>query len=107
MRKLRMIVKRPDEPYGHVCHVSDRLENLQKTVEGYIEVLPISDTTVIICNEEGKIKGLPHNMYFGPHDLVGTIMVVDVDGEEFSDLSLELKDWKDIVNANNRKEGEA
>lgn len=37
MKKIKVIVKRPDEQYGHVCHISDRLENLQKTVEGYIE----------------------------------------------------------------------
>ena len=37
MAKIRAIIKRPDEKYGHVTNISPTLENLQKTVGGYIE----------------------------------------------------------------------
>lgn len=37
MAKIRVIIKRPDEKIGHVCNISHTLENLQKTVEGYIK----------------------------------------------------------------------
>lgn len=30
--KIKTIIKRPDEQYGHVTHISQTLENLQKTV---------------------------------------------------------------------------
>ena len=41
MEKINVIIKRPDEAIGHVCYISDSLENLQKTVGGYIETLTI------------------------------------------------------------------
>ena len=33
MSMLRAIVKRPDEEYGHVTNVSDKLETLQKLLD--------------------------------------------------------------------------
>ena len=97
MAKIRAIIKRPDEEYGHMTHISDSLENLQKTVGGYIEPVSFS-TFTILCNEEGKIKGLPFNMRIGTFDvLVGTIIVLGVDGEEFTDCPIDFKTWKNIV----------
>lgn len=104
MKKIRVIIKRPDEEYGHVCNISNRLENLQKTVGGYIEVINLNKkgNIVIICNEEGKLKGLEPNMYFCGDMLVGTIIVCGVEGEEFGDLPgvWGLAEWKMIVNSN-------
>lgn len=38
------------------------LEILQALVGGHLEMLcPFNDTAVIVCNDEGKIKGLPLN----------------------------------------------
>lgn len=95
--KISAIVKRPDEKYGHKTNVSNTLENLQKTVEGWIEAVPIRDDMVIICNEEGKIIGLPQNMKI-PHDILcGTIIVVGVDGDEFSDIPIDFQEWKQLM----------
>jgi len=33
-QKIKVIIKRPDEKYGHVTGISRTLENLQKTVGG-------------------------------------------------------------------------
>lgn len=107
MGAIKVIIKKPEDQYGHVYRIKNELSDLQNLVGGYIETLPISDNTVIICNEEGKIMGLPHNMYLGPHDLVGTIIVCGVSGEEFCDVSLWLSEWKELVDANNREEGKA
>lgn len=97
MQKIRAIIKRPDEEYGHVANISPTLENLQKTVGGNIEVVSFSEF-VILCNEEGKLQNLPYNMRLGTFDvLVGTIIVLSVDGEEFSDCTLDFKVWKKIV----------
>ena len=62
-RKMRVLIKRPDEQFGHVCNISDRLENLQNTVGGYIEVIEIAKSAdgkpiLLVCNEEGKLKNL-------------------------------------------------
>ena len=61
--KMRVLIKRPDEEFGHVCNISNRLENLQRTVEGNIEAVRIMNSPdgkpiLLICNEEGKIRGL-------------------------------------------------
>jgi len=37
------------------------LEEMQKCVEGYIEMLWLKDGKILIVNEEGKIDGLPVN----------------------------------------------
>lgn len=106
-RKMRVLIKRPDEEYGHVCNISNRLENLQKTVEGYIEAVRIMDSAdgkpiMLICNEEGKIRGLEHNMYIGDEEIVGTFFLCSCEGEEFTDLPLTfgLAEWKMFVNEN-------
>lgn len=32
--KIRAIIKRPDEEYGHVTNIANNLKNLQRTVGG-------------------------------------------------------------------------
>lgn len=53
------------------------LEILQKTVDGYIEIvyrrIPDLGMRAIICNEDGLMKGLPRNLLFP--DFVGTIIL--------------------------------
>ena len=100
--KIRAIIKRPDEMWGHMTNISPSLENLQRTVGGYIEPVQLRDDVVILCDEEGKLKDWepniphPHNK----HDLlVGTIIVLGVEGEEFTDLpaAFEFSTWKEIL----------
>jgi hypothetical protein len=98
MAKIRVIIKRPDEKIGHVCNISHTLENLQKTVEGYIEVIPIEENIVLICNEEGKLKGLEHNFKMPYDTIVGTVIVCNVKGEDFADLPEGyIKTWKKLL----------
>jgi hypothetical protein len=94
--KIRAIVKRPDERYGHMTNVSNKLENLQKIVGGYIEVIPGPRGSIIICNEEGKLRGLDPNMPYNGDLLVGTIIVCGTNEENFDDLpiDLEMAEWK-------------
>lgn len=98
--KIRAIVKRSDEIYGHVTAISNTLENLQRTVDGYIEAVEIGPGIVIICDEESKIKGKPFNMAVpnNPNDYFsGDIVVLGVRGEEFDDCPLEFDEWKALV----------
>lgn len=85
MRKIKVIIKRPGEkPY--TTWISDRLENLQKTVEGYIETVTVSTDLVIICNEEGRIRNLPYNCTILGADFFGTILLAGINGEEFGNV---------------------
>lgn len=98
MAKIRVIIKRPDEKVGHVCNISHTLENLQKTVEGYIEVIPIEGEIVLICNEEGKLKSLAHNFKMPYDTIVGTVIICNVEGEDFADLpDGYIKTWKKLL----------
>mgnify|MGYP002626235783 CR=1 FL=1 len=99
--KVRCIIKRPDETYGHMTNISCSLKNLQKTVEGYIETLTIGERIVIICNEEGKILKLQPNFYVGGgfwSDLIrGTAIIIGQDGDDFCDLPIDFSTWKKLL----------
>lgn len=86
MRKIKVIVKNPEKPARGVW-ISNTLENLQKTVGGYIETVTIATDVVIICNEEGRLLGLPHSSRFCGYDFVGTIIIAGIDEDEFCSLS--------------------
>ena len=103
MQKLRVIIKRPDEAYGHVTYISDTLKNLQSIVGGNIEVVETGfKNAVIICNEEGRLLGLKKNILFGitfPQAIMGTIIVCGVDGENFADVPFGFASWKVVLKA--------
>ena len=100
MRKIRVIIKRPDEEYGHVTSISDSLKNLQNTVEGNIEIVPIAEGIVMIVNEEGKLMDLEKNFVFGYtiKDMIrGTVIIAGTAGEELADLSMSFLTWKKLL----------
>ena len=95
MKKIKVILKRPDSvPYS--THISNSLENLQKTVDGYIETVTLSSDCVVICNEEGMLRGLPYNCNICGIDFVGTIVFAGINGDEFSDIPLSFKNFKEL-----------
>ena len=92
--KIRVLSKRPGQPPRSVW-VTNSLKNLQTAV-GQIEVVRLSTDAAIICNEEGLIYGLPYNCTIAGASLVGDILVVGVDGEEFCDLPLTYQEAKQV-----------
>lgn len=99
--KMRCIIKRPDEQYGHVTNISTSLKNLQNIVDGPIECVALGSKATIICNEEGKLRGLQPNFHMGippfTDVLVGEVIVIGVDGEDFGDLELTFDQWKRLL----------
>ena len=59
-----------------IIEVENTLKALQ---QGYIEA-------ALICNEEGRILGLPDNGRVCGVDVVGTVLIVGTKGEEFCDV---------------------
>ena len=103
MEKIKVIIKRPDEEYGHTTWISNTLKNLQNIVEGHIEtvmLLPDRDL-MMICNEDGKNIGLDRNFQIGfapfQETIVGTVIICGSDGEEFGDIPISMKEWKQIL----------
>ena len=82
---MKAIRKKPGcEP--EIIEVENTLEALQQEVGGYIEVVTLPYGAALICNEEGCIIGLPDNGRVCGVDVVGTVLVVGVNGPEFCDV---------------------
>ena len=101
--KIKAIIKRPDEKYGHMTNISPSLKNLQKIVGGHIQTVPIlpDKGLVMICNEEGKSLGLEKNFCMGTppfHDvIVGTVILCGVNEEWLADVPIDFKMWKFVI----------
>lgn len=74
-------------------------EHISKEVRGYIEVVyPFEDPVALVCNEEGKLDGLPLNRALRDeggkvYDIIaGRFLVVGLSDDEFASLSPELMD---------------
>ena len=111
-KKIKCIVKRPDEQFGHVTWISDSLENLQKTVGGYIETVSIDNhELVLIVNEEGKLRDMPYNFsalcaahaysaYVEWRErLFGTVIVCGTNPtkDTFEDIPIDFNEWKALL----------
>ena len=98
--KMKVIVKRPDEEYGRIVYIENKLKTLQQIVGGYIEVVPITPEVLAICNEEGKLLNLEPNIRHYDDILHGTIIMCGATGDEFSDVPIDMDQWKGIVDQN-------
>lgn len=96
--KIKVIVKRPDELYGHMTNISNTLENMQKIVEGPIETLTMPGY-VLILNEEGRIRpDIKYNCKVAGFNLYGTFIVAGIQGDRFADIGISFDAWKQIIN---------
>lgn len=95
--KIKAIIKRPDEEIGHMTNISPSLENLQKTVGGYIETVPITEKVMLLCDGEGKLKNREPNIWIGQELIVGTVIILGVKGEEFDDIPINFQTWKELM----------
>lgn len=94
--KITVLVVEPEKvPY--VKEIDLGLQSLQSEVEGWIQtVYPFDDPVALICNEEGKLMGLPLNRALRDdkgriYDVVaGTFLLTGLSEENFASLSPEL-----------------
>lgn len=82
---------------AQVIEIDGSLESMQQFVGGYIEaVYPFDDPVAIICNEEGKLNGLPLNRALYNEDgemfdiAHGNIIICGLGEEDFASLQGEL-----------------
>ena len=90
---IDVIIKRPGQ-IPHHTSISNSLKNLQGHVGGYIEAVTLPSGIVVICNEDGRIVGLPHNCTVDKITFVGTIIFAGIQGEEFGDIPLDYQTFK-------------
>ena len=88
---MKVIIKQPGKE-AEVAEIENTLPALQQVV-GYIETVTLAADCCIICNEEGRLEGLPYNLTFCGVSFVGPILVVGIDGDEFSSLDKQQIDF--------------
>ena len=73
--------------------IPNTLEALQAEVGGFIEPVTIHGATkaiVVICDDEGRLKGYEPNCRIAGVDFVGPIVVCGAEGEEFTDFPFSI-----------------
>ena len=87
--KLRCLLVEPNKLPKEI-EIDNTLEAKQHLVGGYIEcVYPSNDNSVVfICNEEGKINGMPLNRDIGHDIIAGPFLIVGDDYENGEFISL-------------------
>lgn len=84
--------------YAREAVIGKELEDMQKTVGGWIEaVYPYDDEVAIICNEEGLLMGLPLNRKITDDMIIaGTFFICGTNEDNFISLSDEqMKKYKE------------
>ena len=72
--------------------IPNTLEAMQQMVGGYIEVIPLEDVC-LVCNEEGKLMGLPGSRRLGDDVIAGTFFLAgDTSAGDFCSLTQEQID---------------
>lgn len=93
---MNILIVEPEQA-PREASINGKLETLQKLVGGTIEaVYPYDDPVALICNDEGKLSGLPLNRALRgedgqPYDvLAGTFLVCGLTDQNFGSLTPEL-----------------
>mgnify|MGYP002591184724 CR=1 FL=1 len=95
-KKIKVVLLEPGK-LARATEIDASLAGMQKTVGGLIEPFyPFEEQVCIVCNEEGKINGLPLNRAIRDEDtgdiadiIAGTFFICDCSGENFGSLSPE------------------
>lgn len=83
---MKVIIKEPGQR-PRETEIENSLSALQQAVGGYVETVTFAEDCCVLCNEEGRLQGLPYNLTFCGVSFVGTILFVGVAGDEFADPS--------------------
>lgn len=93
---MKVVLVKPGEP-GVITEIKSDLISMQEIVGGLIQAIyPFEDEVAIVCNDEGKINGLPLNRFLfdkesTPYDIIaGDFFVCGLTEDSFGSLSDEL-----------------
>ena len=83
---LRVLVKRPGLPLRAEV-VENTLRSMQNLVDGPIECVTVAEDLAIVCNEEGRLRGLSPSATILGTQFVGPVAFVGTRGEDFTDIT--------------------
>lgn len=95
---IKCLILKPNKT-PQVIEIENTLEEIQKQVEGYIEILRPNNHlgVVLVVNEEGRIKNLPYNRYVQGELIVGNILIVGEENGDFISLTdQQIKEYKKL-----------
>ncbi len=90
--KIKVVLVKPMER-PIITEIDKSLKSLQSIVEGRIEaVYPFEEMVAVVCNEEGKINGLPLNRALMDGNeitdiVAGNFFICDASGDDFDSLN--------------------
>lgn len=82
---MKVVIKKAGKK-PEIAEIENELSVLQEIVGGYIEILPLFGNIVLVCNEEGKLMGLPANFIFRGDMIVGDVFFCVAGKEDFESL---------------------
>lgn len=83
---LRVLVKRPGLPLRAEV-VENTLRSMQELVDGPIECVTVTEEIALVCNEEGRLRGLSPSAQVLGMQFVGPVAFVGVRGEDFMSIT--------------------
>ena len=96
MRKTIKVVMIEPGMFARTAEIFADLESMQEVVGGFIEAFyPFEEDVCIICNDEGKLLGMPLNRAVRSDDgdiidvIAGPAFICDCSGENFASLNEE------------------
>lgn len=84
--QIMVVIKEPGKAPAVEPLFNNELKAFQEAVGGYIETVTLATDLVIICNEEGRLLGLPSNCKVCGVDFVGTILAVGRKEDDFASI---------------------
>lgn len=85
---ITVVIKEPGKE-AYSKEIEDDLEVYQNILGGYLEAVGFDKRQVLLCDEEGKFKGYEPNLLVPGDVIVGTVIIVGTEGEEFRSLTPE------------------
>lgn len=79
-KALRVLLVEPGAP-PRATVIPHNLDGLQAAVGGMIEIVDLDEKTCLVCNEEGKLLGLPGNRRVGNDIIAGTFFLCGMDDD--------------------------
>lgn len=89
---MEILIIEPLKP-PRSADIDGRLSTLQKVVGGTIQTIyPYEDPVALICNDEGKLLGLPLNRMIEDYDIIaGTFVICGLGQDCLAPISPELE----------------
>ena len=85
---MRVLVREPINQPLQLKEIEGTIEDLHELVGEFIEIVPMTNDIVCICNEKGVSQGLGKNFYDDQLGwIVGTCVFTSTKNSEFTSLS--------------------